>query len=94
MRRGKVRSGAHEALRVQRHIAFRQPVRVRIGADEQKEMTDGADRFLPGSPVAPAHRIKIALMALQRLDLRPGQHLDVQLRFDALAADATYGGAS
>ena len=36
----RVGAGAHEALVVERHARFRQPVGVRIGADEQEQMAD------------------------------------------------------
>ncbi len=87
-----VRPGSDEALGVERHVAVRQPVRVRIGADEQKDMVDSTRRFRAGCAVAPAYLLEIAFAAFQGLDLRLGQHLDVRLCLDALDQVARHGG--
>src|SRR5258708_24588231 len=46
---------AHEALRVQRDIAAREPAGVGIGADEEKEVADPARRLIAARAVAPAY---------------------------------------
>ena len=61
-------SGSDEAIRVQRHIASGEPVRVRVGADEQKQMVDRARRFIAARAVAPAYAFEIALVAFERGD--------------------------
>ena len=73
-----LRPGADEALGVQRDAALRQPVGVRIGADEQEQM---ADRLRDLLAVA-----RLRQRTVSRLPSRPssavivgaGQHLDVR----------------
>src|ERR1700730_6938955 len=72
-----------KAFLVQRHTAFREPVRIRIGSDEQKEMADRVCHLFATRAVAPAHAFKIAFMTFKCGDFGSRQHVDVGLRLDA-----------
>src|SRR5260221_1788704 len=48
-------AGPHEALRVQRDIAVREPARVGICADAEEEVADRPRRLIAACAVAPAY---------------------------------------
>src|SRR4051812_4664764 len=54
-----------KAFLVQGHTTFREPVRIRIGSDEQKEMADRVYHLFATRAVAPAHAFKIAFMTFK-----------------------------
>jgi len=58
-----IASRAYKAFPVQCHVALRQPVRVRVGTDEQKQVADRVSRFF-AAPVTPADAFEVALVSL------------------------------
>ena len=64
-RRRRVRAGQHEALGVERDAGARQPVGVRLGADEQEQMADRPARLLARRAVPPADRLEHAVAGLR-----------------------------
>ena len=60
--RSEVGARADEALGVERHVGLREPVRVRIGTDEQEEMADRARASLRRSRGCASGRFEIAVL--------------------------------
>ena len=84
-------AGQHEALRIQLHAA-RQPIAVRVCADEQEQMPDRPADFLARTRAAPANRLEHAVAAFQCADLGLRHHLHVGEAGDAVHEIARHAG--
>ena len=75
---GRLLTGPHKAMRVDRDATALQPAGLRIRADKKEHMTDRAFFFDTGSTVAPGHRretFQWVAVKLRELGVRP--QLDV-----------------
>ncbi len=69
---GQVATGEHEAFTIKLHARVPKPGGIRVGADEQEQVLDGAVLLAPLMP--PADRLEPAVLAFEPCDLGVGQH--------------------
>src|SRR5450830_60748 len=87
-----VKTGTDKTLFIDGHSAAVQPVRIRIGADEQEHAAHGVIVFLARLLVAPAHARQAIVIAFERDDFCMGMHCDIGGGGDALDQVARHAG--
>jgi hypothetical protein len=77
-------AGQHTPLSIECDARAGKPVRIWLGADEQKQVANRPPHLLAVGAETPAHRIQDATTAFETADLRTRQYFDIGVPCDPI----------